>query len=160
MSSRSSTGRKHAQKSPESALGVSQMWQPASSQVGQGNNASSPKKSQDPGSISFGRRNERGRELYPSFSAASRRPACSAPRERCRALSKPEPGGKKLFGEQKQPGTERAAARTPLTCVVAVMESTKVGTVEQLRFRRRPWGEKTKNLLLSVPGACSPLYRR
>jgi len=33
----------------------------------------------------------------------------------------------------------------PLTCVVAVMDSTKVGTVEQLRFSRRPWGGKAPN---------------
>lgn len=31
-----------------------------------------------------------------------------------------------------------------LTCVVAVMESTKVGTVEQLRFSRRPCRRKRK----------------
>lgn len=37
-----------------------------------------------------------------------------------------------------------------LTCVVAVMESTKVGTVEQLRFSRRPCRRKRRRRVVSM----------
>lgn len=43
------------------------------------------------------------------------------------------------------------SAQTLLACVVAVMDKTKVGTVEQLRFSRRPWEAKTGCYLNTAP---------
>lgn len=42
-----------------------------------------------------------------------------------------------------EPDAAFGSAQTLLACVVAVMDKTKVGTVEQLRFSRRPWEAKT-----------------
>lgn len=94
---------------------------------------------------------------YPSSWAAGKHPVCSVPLGHCTALSEPEPGQKHIqvllthnfnnFNLDKNK-TSRVrdckGDRNWFTWVVAVMESTKVGTVEQLRFSRRPWRGKKK----------------
>lgn len=79
---------------------------------------------------------------YPSSWEAGKHPVCSVPQGHCTALSAPAPGQTHQWNYIKleQSGRwrwwERGSTRT---WVVAVMESTNVGTVEQLRLSRRPW---------------------
>lgn len=81
----------------------------------------------------------RSKEAHPSSWAGDTRPACTGPLEHWITRSGPGPAGERRAvwaPAGKQPVRE---ATTKPTWVVAVMDNTKVGTVEQLRFRRRPW---------------------
>lgn len=55
-------------------------------------------------------------------------------------------GEKGHKGSSRKTATVREATTNP-TWVVAVMDNTKVGTVEQLRFRRRPWDMRAQKIL-------------
>lgn len=100
---------------------------------------------------------------HPFSWAASTRLACSVPRGHCRALSAPKPTWEERLRKHTLCRQRHSRAlsldhccgsvRSPQcktrgmmsrTCVVAVMDRTKVGTVEQLRLSRRPWGGKRK----------------
>lgn len=81
---------------------------------------------------------------HPSSWAGGTRPACIDLLERWTTRSGPEPEGiNTLMGVNDRSDEDwKSESQNVQTWVVAVMDSTNVGTVEQLRLRRRPWGKR------------------
>lgn len=81
---------------------------------------------------------------YPSSWAGGTHPACIDLLERWTTRSGPEPEDINMsVGENNRSDKDcKSEAPNIQTWVVAVMDSTNVGTVEQLRLRRRPWGKR------------------